>query len=324
MYQIHNQPVRHGQSPLIFVVLVAFNNSEDVISCLKSLKEQTFSRFEVIIVDNASNQVEIDNITMFITSQEVGNSRIKFIKNDSNLGYSGGNNVGIKYAIEHGARYVLGLNPDTLLARDAISTMIEVAERDSKIGAIGPVIDEGSRIIYGGKIEWLKPELRHLTTRHPLSAKNFFLTGACLLVRREVFEKIATERERGSTKAQQSVRGLFDERYFLYFEDADLCVRIQKAGYKLSIADQAKLYHKVSATTSKLGAPKLLRYHYRNAHVFNMKHAPAWAFILLPFWSILIIIKQLLKLMVGKDKQISKEILLGVLDFYRGNFGRIT
>lgn len=301
--QVNNPTDRHDRSPLVFVDLVVFNNSGDIISCLKSLKEQTFTRFEIVIVDNASNSTEVNHITSFINRQTSGIQKIHFIKNERNLGYSGGNNVGIKYALEHGASEILILNPDTTADTYLLEEMHNVLVSDSKVGIVGPVIDEGNRKIAGGKISWLKPELNHTEER----SRYDFLTGACFLVKSEVFEKV----------------GLFDERYFLYFEDADFCVRARKAGYQLVTAENALLHHKVSATTSKLGSARLLRYHYRNTHVFNMKNAPIWAFILLPFWSILIIIKQLLKLAVGRDKVISKEILLGVLDFYRGRFGKI-
>lgn len=301
------------------MILVQFNNSGDVISCLESLKEQTFTKFEIIIVDNASNQAEIDSIIKYLESQAsvlVAN----FLPQKVNSGYSGGNNIGIKYALEHDADYILILNPDTTLEKTVLAEMVGVARSNSKIGIVGPVIDEGDRKIVGGKISWLKPELKHIEISSisnlriasmPLLQNNYFLTGACLLIKREVFKKIGQP------------TGGFDERYFLYFEDADLCLRTRKAGYELAVAKNAILHHKVSATTSKLGSARLLRYHYRNAHLFNMKNAPLLTFVLLSFWSVGVIIKQLFKLTIGREKQISKEILLGVVDFYLGRFGKI-
>ncbi|MDO8669613.1 MAG: glycosyltransferase family 2 protein, partial [Candidatus Buchananbacteria bacterium] len=226
----------------------------------------------------------------------------------SNLGYSGGNNIGIKDALEQGADYVFILNPDTIIEKNALTKLIETAESNPKIGIAGPVIDENGKIIYGGKIKWLKPELIHLETRNQKLETNFYIPGAAMLIKRKVIEKI----------------GLLDERYFLYFEDADYCERAKRAGYKLAIAPEALIHHKPSSSTSTLGAPLLLRYHYRNAHLFNWKNGPFWVKIVLPFWSIFIIIKQLAKIFLGNNREISKAILAGVLDFYRNHFGKIN
>ncbi len=129
-----------------------------------------------------------------------------------------------------------------------------------------------------------------------------------MFVNKKVFEKI----------------GMFDERYFLYFEDADFCVRARRAGFKLTVASDAIVRHNPSSSTSKLGAALLLRYHYRNAHLFNMKNAPFKIKVLLPFWSIWIIIKQAIKILLMKNIMASKAILNGVLDFYRSRFGKIS
>lgn len=358
------QTVEHNQPSKISTILVQYNNSSDVVKCLESLKQSDYLNLDIVIVDNASKQIEVDHIQQYlkINKSEFVSCLLSLV---SNMGYSGGNNVGIKYALDHNADYVLILNPDTILEKDALSEMIKTAESDPQIGIVGPIINEKyrdmrCRDIYGGRIEWLKSELEHINENSPdklngapahseisginsggtdmfflqttakspaqekdvsaerrsyILRKNFFLTGACLLVRREIFERV----------------GLFDERYFLYFEDVDLCMRVQNAGYQLAIAEKALLHHQVSATTSKLGAARLLRYHYRNAHLFNWKNGPFWAKFLLPFWSFWIIIKQLLKLVIGRKsfgitqdkKLISQEILMGVLDFYRGNFGKI-
>jgi GT2 family glycosyltransferase len=100
-------------------------------------------------------------------------------------------------------------------------------------------------------------------------------------------------------------------------------VRARRAGFKLTIAPDAVIHHNPSSSTSKLGAALLLRYHYRNAHLFNMKNAPFGIKILLPFWSIWIIMKQAAKIFVRKNSIASWAILSGVLDFYKGRFGKI-
>ncbi len=269
-------------------------------------------------MDNASEIQHLNNIRLFVESQEkMGERRFELITNKENLGYAGGNNIGIRYALENGADYVFILNPDTTVKSNLLAKLAETAKKNPKAGIVGPAINEGDKVIYCGEIEWLKPELSHRNIK-PLPRRqagktcnlksNLYVPGAAMSVSKKVFEKI----------------GMFDERYFLYFEDADFCVRARRAGFKLAIAPDVIVHHNPSSSTSKLGAALLLRYHYRNAHLFNMKNAPFKVKILLPFWSIWIIIKQAIKIFVRKDIIISRAILSGVSDFYRGRFGKIS
>ncbi len=262
-------------------------------------------------MDNASEIQHLNNIRLFVESQEkAGEKRFKLIINKDNLGYAGGNNIGIKYALESGADYVFILNPDTTVKSDLLAKLAETAKRNPKAGIIGMAINEGGKVIYCGEIEWLKSELKHSTlhTTHYTLHTDQYIPGAAMFVSKKVFEKI----------------GMFDERYFLYFEDADFCVRAQKARFKLTVAPEATVHHNPSSSTSKLGATLLLRYHYRNAHLFNMKNAPFGVKILLPFWSIWIIMKQAIKLLAERNPQASQAILNGVVDFYKGHFGKIS
>lgn len=296
--------------PRVFIIILQYNNSQDTIGCLNSVKELDYTNYEVIIVDNGSEVKYIEALKDIASSLDLRCPKIKIITLDSNLGYSGGNNVGIKYALEHGADYVFILNPDTTVEKTVLSKLTERAESDPAIGIIGPAIVEGNKIVFGGKIEWLKPKLSHLLVE-PLSgissSTNKYVIGAAMLIKREVIEKI----------------GLLDECYFLYFEDTDYCLRASKAGFKLAVVPEATVRHQPSSSTKMLGAPLLLRYHYRNAHLFNWKNSPFWVKIILPFWSIFIIIKQLIKILFGREPEISKSILAGVLDFYKGRFGQI-
>ena len=262
-------------------------------------------------MDNASEIQHLNNVRLFVESQEkAGERRFKLILSKSNLGYAGGNNIGIKYALESDADYIFILNPDTTVKSDLLAKLAETAKKNPKAGIIGATIDEGDKVICCGEIKWLKPELEHpllQTTNYKLQT-NQYIPGAAMLVSKKVFEKI----------------GVFDERYFLYFEDADFCVRARKARFKLTVAPNAIVRHYPSSSTSKLGMALLLRYHYRNAHLFNMKNAPFKVRILLPFWSIWIIMKQAAKIFVGKNVIVSRAILSGVLGFYRGQFGKIV
>lgn len=300
--------------PSVFIIILQYNNSEDTIKCLNSVKELHYPAFETVVVDNDSNTEQHNNIRLFIESQVVAGAKIHFITNSDNLGYSAGNNAGVEFALKRGADYVLLLNPDVEVEDDLLVKLVGKVESDPKIGITGPAIDEGSKIIYGGQIKWLKSELIHNTLYFTTNTQ-LFISGAAMLIKKEVFQKI----------------GMLDERYFLYFEDADYCARARKADYSLAIVPDALAYHQVSATTSRLGSAKLLYYHYRNALLFNQKNSPWYVKMVLPFWSFFIIIKQFLKIFflpAGRraaptTREISYSILRGVDDFYKHKFGQL-
>ncbi len=295
----------------ISIVVLQYNNSQDTIRCLESVKELNWQNFEVFVVDNASAIQHLNNVRLFVESQKkAGEKRFKLIENRSNLGYAGGNNIGIQYALESGADHILILNPDTTVKNNFLTKLIGAVEKNPRAGIIGTAVNEGDGTVYCGEIKWLKPELEHSVLK-PVTRNlkpNFYILGAAMFVSKKVFEKI----------------GMFDERYFLYFEDADFCVRARRARFKLTVASDAIVHHNPSSSTSKLGTALLLRYHYRNAHLFNMKNAPFKVKFLLPFWSIWIIMKQAVKILLGRNIQVSKAILNGVLDFYKGRFGKIA
>lgn len=299
-------------SSKVEIIVLQYNNSYDTLKCLESLNRLNYHDFSVIVVDNNSQSEHSERVKNKIA--ELG-SKFYFLQSETNLGYSGGNNLGIKYALENGADYVLILNNDTVLSSDVLSRLIKRAGENDFIGVLTPALDEGDRVAYGGKIKWLASELSHnyQFDKPEIGADiwgtNIYIPGAALLVKHKVFEKI----------------GFLDERYFLYFEDADFSVRAANAGFKLIICPEISIKHNVSSTTKDLGSPLLLRYHFRNAHLFNFLHGPFWIKILLPFWSLWIIMKQVIKIIfMPSRRSASKAILTGVIDFYRRKFGKIN
>lgn len=277
--------------------------------CLSSIKELNYPNYNIIVVDNASSLHHLNNTRLFIENEKQLKriSTCQLISSNENLGYSGGNNLGIRYAMKHGADYVFILNPDTTLEKNALTELIKMGETNPRIGIFGPTINESGTTVYGGYSQWLRPELS-LNTKYQLLNTSYYVSGAAMLIKKGVVKKI----------------GLLDERYFLYFEDTDYCARSQKAGFRLNVVPDAVITHSVSTSTGSLGAPLLLRYHFRNAHLFNWKNGPWFIILALPFWSIFIIIKQLIKLAFAPSKrEVSWSILAGVLDFYCGRFGKI-
>lgn len=287
----------------LIIITINYNSSENTINLLESLGNQIDKDFGVIVVDNNSDNVE--KLMTYQTSE----TNIIYIKNDRNLGFSGGNNIGIRKALQNEADWVLLLNNDTWVERLFIGRLRAYLE--GKNGIIGLALDEKrDKTAYAGQIQWLKPTLFHITTRRVVMIKfvdKSYAIGGAMLIHKNVFDKI----------------GFLDENYFLYFEDADFCIRAKKAGIPITFLGEIKIFHSVSASTKKLGSAILLRYHYRNALYFNLKNGPWYIKLLVWPWSWVVALKQVTKIIFGKNKKQSLAILKGVGDWYAGKMGKL-
>lgn len=289
------------------LITVNYNGSANTAKLLNSLRDSSAHDFEMIVVDNASSPEDRASLESHVRADH---PFARLIKNDRNLGFSGGNNTGIRFALESGADWVVLINNDTEAETGFISRLR--ADLSQREGVVGIPLREGSRTAYCGRIMWLKPTLPHVyetTDNKPLTTdNNAYAIGGGMAVHRTVFKKI----------------GLLDDCYFLYFEDADFCRRARKSGIPIGFIRDTSIRHAVSASAGRLGAPLLLRYHYRNAHLFNFKNGPWYVKIALPFWSFFVIFKQLAKVIFMPLRRVaSRAILMGVVDFYRNKTGQI-
>lgn len=286
---------------MITIVTINYNSSENTIKLLESLKKQIDHNFDVIIVDNNSSPEEKSKLKNYKTEE----TNIVYLENEHNLGFSGGCNTGIRRALENSSNWVVLLNNDTWVENGFIASL--KAKLEGLEGIVGVPLVENSKLAYAGKIEWLKPTLKHVYKYSDLVGPNIYIIGGGMAVHKSVFDKI----------------GFFDEKYFLYFEDADFSIRARKAKIPINILEQPKAYHQVSASTSKLGSPLLLRYHYRNALYFNLKNGPHYLKAVLWLWRISIMTKQLIKIVLNKNREQSLAILKGVFDYYKRRYGKI-
>ena len=299
----------------LFIITINYNGSENTTKLLRSLYEQTDRDFEIVIVDNASDGADFISLQ---TATEGIVAKMPFVasvvRNKKNLGFSGGNNVGIGQALENRADWVLLLNNDTWVGEDFIASLR--VKLGSSGGIVGLPLVEEDRTAYCGRIEWLKPTLRHDYENSKFQIppacrtgrnSKFYAVGGAMVISKDAFDKI----------------GELDEKYFLYFEDADFCVRARRAKIPISITDKVMIHHNVSATTKKLGSPLLLRYHYRNALYFNRKNGPWYIKVAVWPWSWVIILKQFLKMGLNINEEESRAILDGVFDWYMNRMGRV-
>ncbi|MBV4423555.1 glycosyltransferase family 2 protein [Clostridium tyrobutyricum] len=245
--------------PLVYIILINFNGYKDTIECVNSLEKINYRNYKIIIVDNASS----DN-SLTILKQKLNNCII--IESKENIGFAGGNNLGIKYALHHNCDYIMLLNNDTLVKIDFLDNMLNSFSKDKKVGLVGCKImyyPEKNIIWYGGGyIDWFKfigahYGMRQIDNGQCDDEKEIdFMTGCCMLIKREVFEKA----------------GLLSEDYFMYFEDVDFCVKVKNFGYKIWYNPKAVIYHKVGLSSGGEESPFSIEWCTRNRLLFMNKY----------------------------------------------------
>jgi hypothetical protein len=212
------------QFPKVNIVVLNYNGKDCLRQCLTSLFCLDYPNLEVVVVDNASDDGSLE-------AARLDFSRVTYIKNEQNLGFSAGNNVGIKYSLEKMADFVLLLNNDTEVEKAFLTKLVNRALSNSNIGIFSPLIffrETEQAWFSGGRIDWLR--MKSLHNKESLKqdfSDTDFISGCAMLVRKEVFAKI----------------GLLDEDFFLYWEDADFSVRAKRAGFGLLVVADSVIRH---------------------------------------------------------------------------------
>jgi len=214
--------------PKVSIIVLNWNGLKDTIECLESLRKITYPNYEVIIVDNGSSGNDPDVL------EERYKDYIKVIRNKENLGFCGGNNIGIKEAIKRSAEYILLLNNDTVIEPNFLDELVRVALKDNKIAIVGSVIAD----YYTKKIVFTNAKIdRKLKMESRIDYLNLNkdwwetegVSGASMIISVEHLLK----------------HSLFlDEDLFLYCDEMDLCIRAKRGGLKVVIASNSKVYHK--------------------------------------------------------------------------------
>lgn len=288
-------------SPLVYIILLNYNGLKDTIDCVESLEKNTYKNYKIIIVDNDS----ADNSVEVLSSKYKAHT---IMPTGDNLGFAGGNNVGIKYAMEKGADYILLLNNDTVVEKDFLSIMVDRVEENSEIGIITckAYYFNSNRIWYaGGDINTLKGNASHAgyneidNGQYDEEKYVGFASGCCMLLSRKAILDT----------------GLMTEDYFLYYEDTDYCCRIKNSGYKIFYCPRAVIYHKVSAST-KASSPMYNYYYTRNRCFFIKRNIKG----LKKFTGYTYFIVR----MIAKGELFKKNvkyIYIGLIDFAKGKTG---
>lgn len=222
--------------PLVYIIILNWNLKHDTAECIDSALKMDFPNYRIAVVDNNST----DGSPEFLKAKF---PNINVIVNSENMGYAAGSNVGIRYALQREADYILLLNNDTIVDQRLLSQLVEAGETDPKAGILGPMIlyyDQRDRIWHMGArrrgpmpVPLKEGSGARDSGQYVSPLELDMVSGCCMLVKRAVFERL----------------GFLDPGYFMYYEDADFCQRAQEEGYRVLCVPTAKIWHKVSRST---------------------------------------------------------------------------
>lgn len=227
----------HNESSVAIIIL-NWNGYEHSRNCLDSLAKLTYTNYQILLVDNASE----DNSGARLKEEFPG---VILLQNEKNVGFTGGNEVGIKYALKEGFEYVLLLNNDTLVEPSFLSYLVSMAKANPKMGIVQPLIlllEDTSKIwsAGGGYLPMLGSAytIQDQKKYDPAYVKDQSIdwaTGCCMLIPSPVIQEV----------------GSLEVSYFAYFEDVDWSLRIRKAGYQVYLCAKSIIYHEGNGSTKK-------------------------------------------------------------------------
>lgn len=287
---------------LLSIITINYNGLKDTCELIDTLPLNN-ETIEVIVVDNASTQDEATEI-------EKRYQQVKVIKSDENLGFAGGNNLGIQAA--HG-KYLFFINNDAILPQlSALSLLINRLESSDQIGMVCPKIrfTWGEQPIqYAGYTPLSKITLRNKSigfgeqdngqydTPHPTP----YAHGAAMMVKREVIEKV----------------GMMPECYFLYYEELDWSMMIRRAGYEIWYEPACTIFHKESQTTGQM-SPLKTYYIIRNRLLFAQRNIDGSEKYLTYIYLICIVaVRDVLKYLCKGQINMAKAVMKGIKDFFK-------
>lgn len=296
----------------VVIVVLNWNGKDDTLACLRSLRQLDYPNCDIVVVDNGSTDGSVEAIRGSFPD-------VTILETGQNLGFVEGNNVGLRYALARGVDYALLLNNDTEVAPDFLSLLVKAAESVSQAGVAGPTIyyfDRPTTIwSAGGHIDWGRGRTCMIGLNqadqgqfgdvpHPVD----FVTGCALLIKLLVIEQA----------------GFLDSRFFAYYEEAEWCVRIARAGFQILHVPQAKVWHKISPA-ARDASPQVHYYMTRNRLLFlklSQAQVTSWLNTLFLDYGRTLVSWSLRPRWSHKAPQ-RRAMLRAILDYGRGRFGKV-
>ena len=248
---------------MVVCVVVNWNGWADTLACVRTLSIQSWQPLQVIVVDNGSTDGSVAQIRSFIAELEGAATQLSLIESSTNLGYSSGANLGIREALKRGAEFVWLLNNDTECPPDTLEKLVRTASQQPGTGIVGTVLYYHSdpakvQAWGGGRIHRWSGIAAH--SYAPVGQmRGSYTTFASVLIRAEVFRDI----------------GLLHEGYFMYYDDSDFCLRMERTRWKIGVAADTAVLHKESASTEGPRDPFMEKTIAVSGMRFLKRHSPA-------------------------------------------------
>lgn len=281
--------------PLVYCIILSYNGKRLTLDCLASVLKLEYTNDIILAVDNASTDGSAEAIRSSF-AKELASGKMILLESRKNLGFAGGNNLGMKYAYEHGADYLLLLNNDTVVNKGLLKNMVPFCESDPKIGIAGPKIyyqEPPDQIWFaGGEIKLHKGLSRHLGIREKdsgqfnASTECDYITGCAMLIKRAVVEKT----------------GYLDTIYPMYSEDSDYCMRARQNDFKMIFLPSGIVWHKISAATGGQLKWRKIRFRLLSSFIFLKRYARWYHWFTIPFYFVWDILRVFVSVVIGQIK----------------------
>jgi GT2 family glycosyltransferase len=291
----------------LYIILVNWNKPQLTLSCVESLKKSSYKQYKIVIIDNGS----IDNSLELLNSKT---SDYHLLISDKNLGYTGGNNLGIKYALENDAEFILLLNNDTLVEYNTLEILINTISEDNNIGIVQPKI-----YYYPEKdVIWCGPTYLNKFLLRPklVGYKQFginlynaklnlsYAVGCATLIRKEVFLNI----------------GLLDDDFFAVCEDVDFGIRATEAGYQILYVPTSIIYHMESISSGGADNSNYIYLQTRAFLIFINKHCKNRVHFYLVFFTFIFsTTRRIISLLLNSNTKGVYSIIIAFKNFLIGN-----
>ncbi|MBI3006525.1 MAG: glycosyltransferase family 2 protein [Ignavibacteriales bacterium] len=290
-------------TPKIVAVVLNYKRPQETVECVRSLVESTYEGVEIVVVDNASSDGSAELIRGLY-------HRVTVVQAEKNLGYAGGMNLGIRRALQLSATYILIINSDTFVKKDALKLLVqELGERPNAGAASGTFLyyPETNKVWYaGGKLMYWQA---HAQTKRTFPDN--WLSGTCKTEEVSFLSGCAIV-----FRAQSLLEvGLFDERYFMYLEDVDLSARFAAKGLDLLYVPEAVFYHRLFQDVDE---PLKVYFSMRNRLLFLNAQRILDRIVGAVYFSLMLATKVTLWSLTRSD--LRRAALLGVTDFFKGRY----
>jgi GT2 family glycosyltransferase len=312
-------------APLVYILLLNYRGTDDTLACLDSLQALNYPNYRIIVIDNHSPDDSLSRLKARLAQSP---DAFHLIESSKNLGYSGGNNLGIRYALEQGCSgqteeqteatntadgFIWLLNNDTTVAPDALKALVQGAQKTG--GLVGSLLryPDGSYQQVGTRLSWWTGSSKgyqEASVHDGMAVET--LTGASMLI---------------PFKALRQV-GLLDPTFFLYFEDGEFSLRCHLAGFQLTVTTNSTVYHKEGATTGRKSLPTQYYYHRNRLRMLFLFATPLQK-ITIGLYTIFRLLRSVVKSLTSRDseRRLSARVAarvqaLALNDFRRGVHGR--